>query len=518
MNVVPTSVNIGLPEGGSALISKFVKTPAIPPNADIVLLLDTTRSMISVIDDVQANAASILSSILEAQPTAQLAVAAYKDVAINPPGFTLLQDLTPDTAAALAGIAGLGPGAGGGDAAEDAINALFQIATGAVSFRPGSSRVVVWIGDAPSHNPSNGRTLLTTIAALQAARIRVIGVSVETSGNEGLDATGQAHAITTATGGPLLIEISPDHVASAILAGLRSLPVEVKPSIEAISPELSLSFTPSVQTVTSGSDATFTELVAVGEGAAPGSVLTARVDFLLNGTHQPGFLQRVTNDVPKHASLLVANTAASDFHDAGTLSAALLDDRTGARIAGATVALAMGDAAYTGVTDADGRVSCTIVPGEAAGIYPIVASFAGDERHLPASDTAAYIVTREQATLAYTGPTVLENGSTITLSAVLREDGRAPIAGRLVTFTLGTGFGAQTCLATTDAAGVASCTRTVTQPLGAATITASFAGDSCYEPAMDSAPAVISAFPAGGTFVIGDATPGPASGPASGSQ
>jgi hypothetical protein len=60
--------------------------------------------------------------------------------------------------------------------------------------------------------------------------------------------------------------------------------------------------------------------------------------------------------------------------------------------------------------------------------------------------------------------------------------------------------------------------RTVTQPLGAATITASFAGDPCDEPAADSAPIVISAVPAGGALVIGDAAPGPASEPASGPQ
>lgn len=518
MNVIPTSASLDLAEGGSATLSKIVKTPTIPPNPDIVFLVDTTRSMASVIADVQANVAALLSSIQAAQPTARAAVAGYKDVAIDPPGFAVLQELTPDPVAISAGVARLSPAVGGGDAAEDAINALFQVATGAVAFRSGSSRVIVWVGDAPSHNPSNGRTLLTTIAALQAANVRVIAVSAETPGNEGLDATGQATAIANATGGQIFTEIAPDQVSRTILAGLTSLPVEVRPSIEAASPELTLSFTPSVRTVISGSDASFAEVVIVSDRAAPGSTLTAQVDFLLNGAHQTGFLQSVTNSVPRHPSLLVVNDAGSDFRDPGILSAALIDAATGARIAGATIQLALGDEACAGVTDAHGKVSCTIVASEPAGIYPIVASFAGDAQHLPASAAAAYVVTREQTTLEYTGPTVLENGSTVALSAALKEDGHAPVAGRLVTFTLGTGVGAQTCIATTDAAGVASCARTVTQPLGAGTVTASFAGDPYYEPAAASAPSVIVVFAAGGAFAAGDAAPGPSSDPASGQQ
>jgi len=61
------------------------------------------------------------------------------------------------------------------DAAEDYINALFQLATSpAVGFRSGSSRIIVLFGDSSSHDPSNGHSLSATETALNAAHIRVI--------------------------------------------------------------------------------------------------------------------------------------------------------------------------------------------------------------------------------------------------------------------------------------------------------------------------------------------------------
>jgi hypothetical protein len=103
-----------------------------------------------------------------------------------------------------------------------------------------------------------------------------------------------------------------------------------------------------------------------------------------------------------------------------------------------------------------------------------------------------FVVTREETTLTYTGPTKIANGQPFTFTALLREDGVVPIAGREVVITLGSGATAQTCTPTpvTDASGVASCTITPAQPLnGAATvpIKAVFAGDPFYLPSSTSA-------------------------------
>jgi hypothetical protein len=94
------------------------------------------------------------------------------------------------------------------------------------------------------------------------------------------------------------------------------------------------------------------------------------------------------------------------------------------------------------------------------------------------------------------------NGSTITLSGVLKEDGVTPIAGRTLTLT----FGTQSCVAgPTNASGSASCNIVVSQPAGAITASATFAGDAYYLPSSDSKPATIAVFTAGGgAFVIGN--------------
>jgi hypothetical protein len=131
-----------------------------------------------------------------------------------------------------------------------------------------------------------------------------------------------------------------------------------------------------------------------------------------------------------------------------------------------------------------------ITPQEPAGSYPLVASFAGDSTHLGTSATATFVVTLEETTLAYTGPTRAANGEPLTLSGVLKEDGVTPIAGRTVTFTIGSGGSAQSCSGTTNAAGQASCTiASVNQPASSTSVpvTAVFAGDAFYRPASDSA-------------------------------
>src|SRR5438105_5651870 len=144
--VEPPALSLNLPEGRSTTVSKIAHTPPIPPNPDIVFLIDTTTSMGPVIAAVQANASSVLSQLLAAQPTAQFAVADYKDQVDPPPFFHVGQNLTANTAAVQTAINNLSLSGGGSDAPEDWINALFQVATGAINFRSTGTRLVVLIG------------------------------------------------------------------------------------------------------------------------------------------------------------------------------------------------------------------------------------------------------------------------------------------------------------------------------------------------------------------------------------
>src|SRR5207247_8708917 len=79
------------------------------------------------------------------------------------------------------------------------------------------------------------------------------------------------------------------------------------------------------------------------------------------------------------------------------------------------------------------------------------------------------------------GDAALGNDVAAHLSAVLTEDGTTPLAGRTVSLALGSGASRQTCSATTDASGLASCSPGATgQPLGQGGVSASFSGDQFY--------------------------------------
>ncbi|HEX4865689.1 MAG TPA: vWA domain-containing protein, partial [Acidimicrobiales bacterium] len=329
--VDPAALTLNLAEGGSATVNKVVHTPPIPPNPDIVFLVDITTSMGPVIANVQANASSVLSQVLAAQPTAQFAVADYKDQADPAPIFNVRQNLTADTGAVQAAINALSLSGGGSDAPEDWINALFEIATGAISFRSNGTRLVVLIGDSSSHDPSLFHSLGDATSALNDAEIRVIAIDVGPTPGEisdGLNAALQATTVAAATGGAYLVAPSPDQVSNVILAGLQNLPVTVTPSTANCDPNLSVSWSPASVTVTSGSGTSFAETIAVAPSATPGTTLACSVNFLLNGELQPGFTQAVVNQVPKHPSVLTVSDATSDFHDPGILSAVLTDGIT----------------------------------------------------------------------------------------------------------------------------------------------------------------------------------------------
>ncbi|MEV6965004.1 Calx-beta domain-containing protein [Hamadaea sp. NPDC051192] len=288
--VEPANVTLTLPPGGTADIAKTVHTPTVPPKPDIVFLADTTGSMGAAIGDVRTNAAGVLSTISSAQPTAQFGVAEYKDFNCDAVPFKVDQAITSDAAAVQAGI-NLWSAGGGCDFPEADLNALYELSTGAVTFRPDGTRIIVIFGDAPSQDPSNGHSLAQTISALQAANVRVVAVNV---GN--LDASGQFTDIVNATGGVLLNNVPSDQVSEAILAGIQAIKVTVTPTPFGCGPPLSLSFNPGSEVVTSGDDAHFTETVNVAANAAAGTHHCA-VDFLIDGTSR-GFVQNLTVVVP----------------------------------------------------------------------------------------------------------------------------------------------------------------------------------------------------------------------------
>jgi hypothetical protein len=189
---------------------------------------------------------------------------------------------------------------------------------------------------------------------------------------------------------------------------------------------------------------------------------------------------------------LTVNPGTSDYSDTTTVSGVLTDANTNAPVVGEPVTLTLnGTETCTGTTDTTGTASCSITPGEPAATYTLTGTFTGDTtlplQLVPASASAPFVVTLEETGLTYTGGTVAQNGQPLTLSGVLTTDNPVPgsgLAGRTVTFTLGSGSTQQTCTGTTNTSGAASCSVTVTnQPQGPIPVTDTFAGDAYYQSA-----------------------------------
>lgn len=297
--VTPASVSLTLLPGQSAQVQKSVETSPIPPMPDIVFLADTTGSMGPAITNVRNNATAIMNAVRAEQADSQFGAAEYRDFNCSDPfAYRLNQAITSSIPSAQAGINQWAIG-NGCDTPEAQLNALFELATNpATAFRPGSSRIVAWFGDASGHNPSGGHTLAQTIAALQAASIRVVAVNVASGFGDGLNATGQASAIAMATGGNFFPSATNDQVADAILAGLSNLPVAVTHTVSC-DPGVSASLLPASRSGTSGDTFSFDETVSVDAGTLAG-VYECTVEFLVNGvsTGDPAFVEEITITVP----------------------------------------------------------------------------------------------------------------------------------------------------------------------------------------------------------------------------
>jgi hypothetical protein len=298
----PTSVEELIFPGESVDIVKTVTTSGIIPKPDIYFFADNTGSMENVIPNVQANAAAVLTSIMGSTNDPRFGAGYYRDFNRDPAAF-VNQAPIPATddggAAALAAIAAWSA-SGGYDQAEGQFYGLDQLASGVANWRTDSTKIIVWFGDAAGHDPICSGisglpydiTEASLTAKLVAADIRVIAIGVvdvnsfipgglngdPTNWSQtyvGLCPTidgsaGQPERIAAATGGVYLSDVPPDQIDEAILEGLGALEVQVSMTSGCMDP-ISTSFAPASQTVTSGSDAVFTETISVAAGAAGGT-------------------------------------------------------------------------------------------------------------------------------------------------------------------------------------------------------------------------------------------------------
>jgi len=219
-SISPSSFSTTIAVGGTATVDKTVTVNAGAPTSalvDVFFLADTTGSMGGTISAVQASAGAILSSTAGLGDV-QFAVGEYKDFGFGDPyAYRLNTALTGTLATAQAGI-NLWAASGGADTPEAQLYALQQVAD-TTTWRTGSTRIVVWFGDAPGHDPSGGVTEVTATASLVAEGILVEAISV---GFNQLDSTGQATRIAAATGGTFQSGINDAAIVAAITAAINS--------------------------------------------------------------------------------------------------------------------------------------------------------------------------------------------------------------------------------------------------------------------------------------------------------
>ncbi len=183
-----------------------------------------------------------------------------------------------------------------------------------------------------------------------------------------------------------------------------------------------------------------------------------------------------------NVSLSNLGPASADFGDAVTLAADLKVNGSNAPVPNHPVTLSVGSQSCSGTTDAAGHATCQITINQHPGSYTLSAAFATDSAYNLANASTPFTINKEQTTLTYTGATTSDYHDAFSASATLTEpDG--PVAGKSVRFTLGVG---DTCTATTNSAGVASCSITPNQVPGASTIKSEFGPDTDYQSSSDS--------------------------------
>ncbi|WP_323183892.1 MULTISPECIES: HYR domain-containing protein [unclassified Streptomyces] len=306
--VTPAEFTDAVDPGGSTGVDKQVRTPAIPPRPDVILLVDGTGSMDVPIQRVKERIPEITKAIRDEQADSRFAVATFGDQQVDPDaGFKVLQGLTYDLNEVQTGVNQLDSDMGSYSIGppEDWIYALWKLANGGdgkTVFRSDSSPVIVLVGDASSHDPSNYKYSFSDAEfALQDAGVRLIAVGLTSDRGDGLNGDGrtpeypkdekhdpdQALRLADATNGRMIEGIEGDDVVDAIIEGFSNLPTHVSYRLDNCDPHLSVSLDPPTRQLTSGDTAHFAENIDVSADAPQGTRLHCTVQFLM-GTQIPG--------------------------------------------------------------------------------------------------------------------------------------------------------------------------------------------------------------------------------------
>jgi hypothetical protein len=163
--------------------------------------------------------------------------------------------------------------------------------------------------------------------------------------------------------------------------------------------------------------------------------------------------------------------SSATFDTPTTLTASLTDEY-GVAVNGRSIAFTVDGASVgSASTNSAGVASLAYTPLLAAGTYATGASFAGDSLYKASDDTGSLTIARKATTVTYTGALNGGPNKVVDLSAILADASGTRLAGRTITFVLGS----QTATAVTDSNGVAIVNLKLTQKNGIYPLTATFA-------------------------------------------
>ena len=109
--------------------------------------------------------------------------------------------------------------------------------------------------------------------------------------------------------------------------------------------------------------------------------------------------------VTREESVVVYTGATTgDYSDHVTLRGVLTADTVGGTpLSGRQLTFTLGSKSCNATTNSSGVASCSLMIGDVAGSYQVVASFAGDTYYAPTTGSATFTITPEEDSLSYTG-------------------------------------------------------------------------------------------------------------------
>lgn len=318
--------------------------------------------------------------------------------------------------------------------------------------------------------------------------------------------SGGSHSITAvyagtdvpSTGGPLVQTItaatSTTAVASSANPSVYGQPVVLA---AAVSSSCSGSVAGSVQFQADGSDLGDPQPVD-GSGHASITISTLPVgthsitaDFASSNSDVTGSSGSLTGGQvvePATTTTAVASSAdPSEFGADVTFTATTTVDAPGSGTPGGSVQFQDNGTDLGPPQSLDGGGQASITTSDlSVGNHTISAFYTSDSANfLSSSGSTTQEVDKARTTLAYDGATSADFDDPAVLSARLtRTDNSAPVAGKLVTFTMGS----ESCSQPTDASGEVTCTVVPSEAAGPFTVTAAFGGDGNYVAGTDSKP------------------------------